>query len=423
MVKPVRSKRTEGWCDETPLSPSRSSPSATAARCVCLDENAETEGSNAAQVIPPGGDAGEATPTPNLVRGEDCEYFPGRVLALTRRVRSTAPSIRPRARAARTPSISNTSTPSPDATRTTSGPPDRLGRWLTSTGRSWKVSGLTTMESLQGLRLFDSGEIVFGTMMNRAYLRGVEVPDGGFVGGDGDTGTINEAGWTSLQLLCRSISQRRLRRLRIQRRVDVARIGMDVVRGGRATTAPAALAQATERGRHVRYPRALRVQRPMSLARAQASRASTGPPPVSWGHRPARRGAPHRRRGRRQPDVYIVRQPDEERAHGRLGRFRLPRHGRCGSVGTVRHYRDGSPLAEIVLGVSSASASFARCGARLRRISGPSGKRPWSFTMTAATWSRVKIAGLGKRRPTLNTDLDAVAASRMDRRRRRHSFA
>ncbi len=46
-------------------------------------------------------------------------------------------------------------------------------------GTTWTPSPLDTTESLRGLRLFDSGELAFGSKMHRVYLRGLEVPDGG----------------------------------------------------------------------------------------------------------------------------------------------------------------------------------------------------------------------------------------------------
>ncbi|MBN9162332.1 MAG: hypothetical protein J0I07_15330 [Myxococcales bacterium] len=60
-------------------------------------------------------------------------------------------------------------------------------------GTSWKRSGPDTTESLQGLRLFDSGELVFGAKMHRVYLNGIDIPDGGTNTSDG--------GWTSAQAL------------------------------------------------------------------------------------------------------------------------------------------------------------------------------------------------------------------------------
>ncbi|AKV04372.1 hypothetical protein AKJ09_11035 [Labilithrix luteola] len=68
-----------------------------------------------------------------------------------------------------------------------------LGALAHFDGTSWKRSGPDTTESLRGLRLFDSGELVFGSKIHRVYLRGIAPPDGGANTSDG--------GWTSAQTL------------------------------------------------------------------------------------------------------------------------------------------------------------------------------------------------------------------------------
>jgi len=265
-------------------------------------------------------------------------------------------------------------------------------------GSSWTKSGPDTQESLRGLRLFDDGELAFGSQMHRVFLHGLDLPD---------AGTSPDGGWTTVEEIPTPSSYTMFGRL-------YAFTSAWAAPGAQWTWCTLS---SPHNGSSPRRPTGLwRMRRVPDAAFEIKPALATCAYPCSSERMASVHGV--------SPDVlwavgsqgaaFLIEGADGDTPHlealnsltwNQLNGVWAASESEAwavGAGGTIRHYTKDSLSAEIVPDVPP--------NANLRAVWGTSPSDIWAvgegsivLHYDGKSWSRVKIAGLGGRRPDLTT--------------------
>jgi hypothetical protein len=249
---------------------------------------------------------------------------------------------------------------------------------------------------MQLLWLFDSGELVFGSSILRFFLNGLGAPDGGTV-------TPMDGGWAGVQLPVADYNA--------YSSVNLV-TSLSTAPGAQWTWISMWSSPSTGLSRMRRLPDGTFAIEPYgSAASSSNSKFMTGvhghSPDVVWAV--GQKGFAFRMTGADgdAPTMDLNRDVFDSQTANQLNGVWAPSDTEAWAVGagTICHYSAGSRLAEIVQDIPP--------NVRLRAVTGTSNSDIWAVGDAAVVyhydgqvWSRVKVAGLGARRP----DLSAVHA-------------
>lgn len=271
-----------------------------------------------------------------------------------------------------------------------------VGKVARFDGKSWAPANLGTDESMQLLWLFDSGELVFGSSILRFFLKGLETPDGATV-------TPTDAGWNGVQLSSEQYGS--------YHSVNIV-TSVSTAPGAQWTWISMWSTPATGLSRMRRLVDGTFAIEPYGPDTIFSnSNFITGvhghSPDVVWAV--GEKGIAFRMTGADGDAPTMDTRSDvfDSQTANQLNGVWAPSDSDAWAVGagTIVHYKVGSHVAEVVQNIPA--------NVNLRAVTGTSSSDIWAVGDAAVVyhydgqaWSRVKVAGLGARRP----DLRAVHA-------------
>jgi len=271
-----------------------------------------------------------------------------------------------------------------------------LGRVARFDGTSWTITSVGTDEAMQLLWLFDSGEVIFGKSILRLFMKGLDAPSGATV-------TALQEGWSGVSLRPAQYSS--------YRTVNLV-TSLSTAPGAQWTWISMWSTPATGLSRVRRLPDGTFTIEPYGPSTIFSnSKFITGvhghSPDVVWAV--GEMGIAFRMTGADGATPTMNSRDDvfDSLSTNQLNGVWAPSDSDAWAVGagTIAHFTVGSHAAELVRDIPA--------DVNLRAVSGTSSSDIWAvgdeavvYHYDGQAWSRVKVAGLGARRP----DLSAVHA-------------